>query len=258
MKKKITEKLRQIERDFGVKVLYACESGSRAWGFPSQNSDFDVRFIYVHQPEWYLSIDMKRDVIELPIDEWLDINGWELRKTLQLFRKSNPPLMEWLHSSMVYEFDETFVKEIKEMAHTAFSPISCIHHYLHMAKGNYRDYLKQEKVRVKKYFYVLRPLLACQYIEQYRQFPPLEFPFLVEQLLPQGELKEKIEQLLIRKHAGEKLDVEARISLLNAFIEERIHHYENSVKKINSEPVDITNKLDSFFQKTVKKHAIDI
>jgi uncharacterized protein len=95
MKQKIIEEIKKIEGTYKVKVLYACESGSRAWGFPSKNSDYDVRFIYIHEEDWYLSIDQKRDVIELPINDLLDINGWELTKALRLFRKSNPPLLEW-------------------------------------------------------------------------------------------------------------------------------------------------------------------
>src|SRR4029078_9708652 len=102
MREKIELELERIEKENDVKILFAVESGSRAWGFPSKDSDYDVRFIYVHKKDWYLSIDQKRDVIELPINNLLDINGWELRKALKLFRKSNPPLMEWLHSGIVY------------------------------------------------------------------------------------------------------------------------------------------------------------
>src|SRR5512138_462471 len=94
----ITSRLAEIESDNNIKIVYACESGSRAWGFPSANSDFDVRFIYARPVEWYLSIADARDVIECPIDDRLDISGWDIKKSLQLFRKSNPPLLEWLGS----------------------------------------------------------------------------------------------------------------------------------------------------------------
>lgn len=103
----IQQKLVEIEEKYKVKILYAVESGSRAWGFPSKDSDYDVRFIYIHSAEWYLSIDpqeigAKRGVIEEPIDELLDISGWEITKALRLFRKNNPPLLEWLRSNIVY------------------------------------------------------------------------------------------------------------------------------------------------------------
>jgi uncharacterized protein len=94
--------LSDIEKTHQVKIIYSCESGSRAWGFPSADSDYDVRFLYLHPVDWYLSIEDKRDVIEVPIKNKLDITGWDLRKALQLFRKSNPPLLEWLGSPIVY------------------------------------------------------------------------------------------------------------------------------------------------------------
>lgn len=94
MREEILKRLTDIEGEEDVKIFYACESGSRAWGFPSADSDYDVRFLYRHPEEWYLSVDLeeKRDVIERPINDDLDISGWDLRKALKLLRKSNPPL----------------------------------------------------------------------------------------------------------------------------------------------------------------------
>jgi hypothetical protein len=102
MKSRILKKLIEIEKNNDVKVIYACESGSRAWGFASEDSDYDVRFIYVHSKDWYLTIADKRDVIEIPFDGDLDINGWDIRKSLKLLRKSNSPLLEWLSSPIKY------------------------------------------------------------------------------------------------------------------------------------------------------------
>jgi len=113
--------LREIERAHNVTILYACESGSRAWGFASPDSDYDVRFVYVHRPAWYLTVDPGRDVIELPITDELDINGWELRKTLRLLRKSNGTLLEWLHSPIVYQRKEPWVEELKGFAYAHYS-----------------------------------------------------------------------------------------------------------------------------------------
>jgi uncharacterized protein len=103
----ISSRLAEIECDNTIRIVYACESGSRALGFPSANSDYDVRFIYIRPMEWYLSIDDKRDVLEYPIHEQLDINGWNLKKALQLLRKANPPLLEWLGSPIIY-FEKSF------------------------------------------------------------------------------------------------------------------------------------------------------
>ena len=152
----------EIERTEGVRLLYACESGSRAWGFASTDSDYDVRFLYLRPREWYLSIDVerRRDVIERPIDGLLDINGWDLRKALGLFRKSNPPLLEWLHSPIVYLDRHGVAERLRALLEQYYSPTACFHHYYHMAKGNYREYLKGEEVKLKKY--LLKQLLIYQ------------------------------------------------------------------------------------------------
>ena len=87
-----------------MRVLLAVESGSRAWGFASPNSDYDARFIYSSAPDWYLSIDLedKHDVIEYPIVDEIDLNGWDVRKALRLFARSNPAFVEWIQSPTIY------------------------------------------------------------------------------------------------------------------------------------------------------------
>lgn len=165
MKGKILNKLHEIEKREQIKILNAIESGSRGWGFASKDSDYDVRFIYVHPVDWYLSIEDKRDVIEYLEADSLDMNGWDIKKALQLFHNLNPPLYEWLTSPIVCRENEDFTERLRDLMATFYSPISCLYHYLHMAKGNYREYLKGDKVKVKKYFYVLRPILACMWIE---------------------------------------------------------------------------------------------
>ncbi|MGG3574596.1 nucleotidyltransferase domain-containing protein [Bacillus gobiensis] len=230
MNKKISAELQAIEKKHQVQILYACESGSRAWGFPSKDSDYDVRFIYIHKPDWYLSIEDKRDVIELPIDELLDINGWDLRKALNLFRKSNPPLMEWLKSDIVYKQNDWFLESMQELTNDYFSPLSCAHHYLNMARNNNRGYLQGDKVRIKKYFYVLRPLLACLWIQQYQSMPPMRFQELAHGMLPSGELNEQVEKLLERKTRGEELGTEPRVEIIHEFIEQTLPKIESFLK----------------------------
>ena len=134
-----------------------------------------MRFLYVHRRDWYLSVEDRRDVIEQPIADDLDVSGWELRKALRLLRKSNPPLLEWLKSPVVYRHDPVFAAEFGALATEFYSPRRCFAHYLHMAFGNWRDYLRgREEVSLKKYLYVFRPLLACRWIErQLGQVPML-------------------------------------------------------------------------------------
>jgi len=175
----IQRKLPEIEREHNVRILYAIESGSRAWGFESTDSDYDVRFIYVHAKNWYLNILPKRDVIEYPIENVFDFSGWDLRKTFFLMNKSNPVLFEWLRSPIVYLKDDYFFQIIDELSKIYFSPISSIYHYLHMANGNFRQYLQTDIVKTKKYFYVIRPILACLWIEKFNESPPMEFEKLL-------------------------------------------------------------------------------
>jgi uncharacterized protein len=113
---RVRDALAQVETERNVRVLFACESGSRAWGFASRDSDYDVRFLYVHRRDWYLSVEDRRDVIERPIADDLDVSGWELRKALRLLRKSNPPLFEWLKSPVVYRRDPAFAGELGALA----------------------------------------------------------------------------------------------------------------------------------------------
>ncbi|WP_201714729.1 nucleotidyltransferase domain-containing protein [Rossellomorea arthrocnemi] len=261
MKEHITEVIKQIELDNDIKILFACESGSRAWGFPSKDSDYDVRFIYIHKPNWYLSIDQKRDVIEIPardsisipIDPLLDMSGWELTKALRLFRKSNPPLLEWLKSSIVYYQSYSTIDQMRELDQRVFSPISCLYHYLNMAKGSFRDYLQGEEVRIKKYFYVLRPVLAAKWIEKYQSIPPMEFQELVEDLLPAGELKDSIATLLKRKKAGEELNLEPRLDIIHEYLHKEIEHLEAYVKSINIHIPDPTAELDMLFRNALNE-----
>ncbi|SDY03142.1 hypothetical protein SAMN05421736_101183 [Evansella caseinilytica] len=261
MKVHIQEVIKTIETDYEIKVLYACESGSRAWGFPSKDSDYDVRFIYVHKKNWYLSIDHQRDVIEIPardrismpIDKLLDVSGWELTKALRLFRKSNPPLLEWLRSSIVYHEAYSTAEKMRVLEQRIFTPVSCLHHYLSMAKGNFRDCLQGETVKIKKYFYVLRPVLAAKWIETYQTVPPIEFTALVADMLPSGELRPAVDDLLKRKMAGEELNLEPRIDVINQFLDEEIERLETYVKGLNIRVPDPTAQLDQLFRETLEE-----
>ncbi len=160
----ILRRLAATEAAHQVRIVLAIESGSRAWGFASPNSDFDVRFIYVAPPEWYLAVDLeeKRDVIEYPIVDDIDLNGWDLRKALRLFTKSNPALVEWIQSPIRYLERNDFAADMRALLPPLYSINSGLYHYRSMAKTNYHNHLLAEQVPLKKYFYVLRPLLASR------------------------------------------------------------------------------------------------
>jgi len=215
----ILTRLERIEREEAVCIVYACESGSRAWGFESQDSDYDVRFIYVQPTERYLSVMPKPDVIERPADEVFDISGWDLRKALQLLHRSNPPLLEWLQSPIVYRERSEIVSRIRGLIPQYYQPAACHHHYLHMAQGNNREYLQGETVWLKKYLYVLRPVLACLWIERGYGAVPVEFETLVERVVDDADVKTAIEDLVARKKAGDELSRGARIRVISDFLE---------------------------------------
>ena len=145
----IQQKLAEIEEKEDVKILHCVESGSRAWGFASPDSDYDVRFIYVRKRDFYLKLERTRDVIEWQLDETLDINSWDLQKALQLLYKSNPTIFEWNSSPIVYKTSDEWTY-IKEFINEYFLAKSGIYHYISTAKTNYREYLKGEMVRLKK------------------------------------------------------------------------------------------------------------
>ncbi|MEI5907397.1 nucleotidyltransferase domain-containing protein [Bacillus spongiae] len=259
MRDHIVEVIRAIENDYEVKILFACESGSRAWGFPSKDSDYDVRFIYIHKPTWYLSIDPKRDVIELPgkdsisipVHPLLDISGWELTKALRLYRKSNPALFEWLRSSIVYYESHSIMEKMNALDQKIFSPASCLYHYLNMAKKNFHTYLQGNEVQLKKYFYVLRPILAAKWIEKYSAIPPVEIQALVEDIILPGEVKESIIALINRKISGEKGKFDLKVEVINEYILKEIEHIEEFTKGVTKFIPDPTKELNKFFRNSL-------
>jgi len=219
IRKEIEATLTRIEHEHDVKILFACESGSRGWGFASPDSDYDVRFLYVHKRDWYLTVFPGRDVIELPVNEIYDVGGWDLRKALGLLRNGNATLVEWLSSPVVYCADALFLQQVRAAAQAVHRPERAFHHYLHMATKNYREYLQGETVRLKKYLHVLRPLFACLWIEQARGPVPMRFQDMVDALAADSELKAAIAALLDIKRRASEADHGKPMPTINAFIE---------------------------------------
>ena len=222
----ILSRLSSIESAQDVKILYACESGSRAWGFASPDSDYDVRFVYVHKRDWYLSFDVERqrDVIECPIEDDIDCSGWDLRKALQLFARTNGALLEWLNSPIRYRERGDAAESLRQLAPQRFNPTALCYHYSHLAKHNAREYLFEGQVRLKKYFYVLRALLAIRYIESERGIPPIRFDELVDAVAP-AEIRAGIRVLLDQKRATSEMGRGEPIPELGRFIEAELERH---------------------------------
>jgi uncharacterized protein len=245
---RVRDALARLERERNVRVLYACESGSRAWGFASRDSDYDVRFLYVHARDWYLSVEDRRDVLEEPLTDELDVSGWELRKALRLLRKSNPPLLEWLKSPVVYRRDARFTREFEELMAQFYSPQRCFAHYLHMASGNWRHYLQdRELVSLKKYLYVFRPLLACRWIERSLGQVPMLFQQLVESVLEEAEVRAALLLLVARKQAGEELNTEPPVELLSRFVQAELARLESLTAP--QDALGNVEELNQFFRR---------
>ena len=220
IRKEIMDKLAEIEEKENVKVLYAVESGSRAWGVESLDSDYDVRFIYVRPKNDYLSLQERRDVIEWQLDEVLDVNGWDLRKTLIQFRKGNATLFEWANSPIVYKTTNEW-KEVYESCKHYFSEKAALYHYYGTANSTFKQYLQDDQVNYKKYIYSLRPLLACHFIEDNHGIPPVRFEELRGQNLPR-ELSEEIDEMLITKGQIHEKDLNAKLPAIQNYIESEI------------------------------------
>lgn len=254
MEELIYRKLREIEKKENVKILLAVESGSRAWGFASPDSDYDVRFIYVRQKDDYLRLDKIRDVIELPLDDILDINGWDLQKTLRLLYKSNPTLFEWFSSPMVY-LETDFADEFRNIMTEYFSTKKSLYHYISMAEGNYREYLKSEMVKAKKYFYVLRPILACRWILDKGTPPPMVFSELMKSELP-DDLISDVEKLLDLKMNSPEIVKIPRIDKINEYLDKSIDEIKSVLQAMGEKKEVGWGELNDLFLKIVRGRKI--
>lgn len=216
----IQDTLALIEQEHHIRILYAVESGSRAWGFASPDSDYDVRYIYIRTVEDYLRIDSLRDTIEGPLDDILDFSGWDLKKALELLRKTNPSLMEWVQSPIVYRTSPEW-EILARYVSDYFSQQANLSHYFSMAHGNWQKHMRTEQIRLKGYLYVLRPLLCCLWLERYGTVPPVPYDQLCEGALP-AELKPVMADLLRRKLAADESEQTDHIPELTGFIEQEI------------------------------------
>jgi uncharacterized protein len=202
---RVVPELKAIERKNGITILYAVQAGSRAWGFPSPNSDYDIRFIYKHPLDWYLSLDNKRDVIEKKFGTDLELSGWDLKKALNLFKKSNPTMLEWLHTEERLIADPLFCNKIFPLQAELFSAVSCYHHYLSMSKANWYKWKKDAAKSTKLTLHLLRGIFCCLWIKEHGTFPPVKFQTLFEQTVKDPVVGRQVISILMLKKAGEEM-----------------------------------------------------
>ena len=195
--------------------------------------------------ESYLKLNRSRDVIELPIHDVLDINGWDVDKTLKLLHKSNPTVFEWFSSPLVYKTTD-FAEAFKPVMRRCFSSKRGLWHYLHMAEGNYREYLRGDMVKVKKYFYVLRPILACRWILEKGTPPPMLFSELAASQLP-NYLKETVAELLDRKMNSPEAKMIPRIDILSDYLDRSIAQVRALVEQYPKETIHDWEEFNTLF-----------
>ena len=253
VRNEILSRLTAIETECEVIVLYACESGSRAWGFESPDSDYDVRFVYARPRDWYLSFDVERqrDVIERPIVDDIDLHGWDIRKALHLFTRTNGALIEWLNSPLRYVEREGFAGDLRRLVPAHFNPTALCYHYSHMARRNAREYLLGGRVRLKKYFYVLRPLLAIRHIERGLGVPPVRFERLVDAVAPKG-IRPGIAGLLEEKRVTSEIGTGKPIPELGCFIEAELDRHGDAFSGLGRPDLlgseELRNRLNRIFR----------
>lgn len=251
MKEIILQKLNEIEEKENVRIIHCVESGSRAWGFASPDSDYDVRFIYVRNKNDYLRLENISDVIEWQLDDTLDINGWDLQKALRLLYKSNPTLFEWNNSEIVYKTTAELEK-VRGIINDYFVLKSGIYHYISAAKSNCHGFLETDEVKYKKYFYVLRPILACRWIIDKKSPPPILFSELIEAELDKSIIAE-VNKLLEIKINSPEISMGRRIDSLNNYIEEQFIELERLAAEMeNGKNSDWLN-LDRVFYEIVNE-----
>lgn len=251
MEEKIKKYLSELETVKGIKILLACETGSRAWGFPSPDSDFDVRVIYKHNKDWYLSLTEEKDTIEYFLENnEIDISGWDLRKSLRLLWKSNPPLLERIQSPIIYKVDNEFLSGINSVAEQTYSRIATIHHYLSMAKKAFEDVVESEEYKLKRFFYALRASVACIWILEKEEMPPIEFRKMLNGLDLPAHLTIRIDDLIEIKSTKSEAYLHKGESELIVLMKTCIERAESESQSLPASKSRISY-LNDFFLKTL-------
>lgn len=245
--------LQKIEQERNIQILYACESGSRAWGFPSPDSDYDIRFVYIRPIDWYLSISDRSDHITLPLDaNNFDIVGWDIRKVLSLLRKSNVSIFSWMQSPIVYQNRNGFLEKLQRVALPFFAPKPAMHHYLGLTRKIFQSELQKSEVNIKKYFYVLRPLLCARWIAEKGEAPPMLFQSLLPLIGGNSVLLEVIQELLQRKERALEGEYIAPIPLIHRFAEKELKELNLFAKTLSNAQPNAEN-LNRLFRQLLEE-----
>lgn len=254
MRAHIEATLDDVAREHGVTILYAAESGSRAWGFASPDSDYDVRFIYAHERDWYTSLHEARDVIERPLDDKLvDLVGWDVRKALRLLLKSNPPLYEWLVSPIVYRDDGTFRLAATTLFERHASPRVLAQAYHSIARSQRPERgVGGENVKLKRYFYLIRPLLSLSWVVENRSLPPMNLQQLMADVPLPAEVSDAVAALRAAKRATPELGYGPRVPAIDEWASAELQHLGEAMTALpDHDTSETAAAADALFRRTV-------
>lgn len=243
--KELTKILETIEASNNIKILYACETGSRAWGFPSPDSDYDVRFIYMHPPDWYLALNEQKDSIEFMDGDW-DITGWDLRKALRLLKKSNAALIERFQSPIVYKNEAGFKEDFKVLINQHYNPIAAFYHYHSLSTNFWSDIKNAQEIKLKSLMYIVRSLLCCVWALKDVEVLPMEIKPLLK-YAPQN-VNQKIEELIALKSGKNENYMHPIDKVMHEWIEATMQMLELEKANVRIHNADMQN-LNDFFLK---------
>lgn len=254
MKTTILQLIAQVERDKSIHIRYACESGSRAWGFPSPDSDYDIRFIYLHPRDWYLAVNEGEDNVRImpnsDSNRDLDGNGWDFRKFLRLMHASNASVFEWLNSPIVYLEDKPFTDGLRALSAQYFQPKKVMHHYLGIATGMLEKEFQEAQVKIKKYFYVLRPVLSAAWIAEHGTPPPVDFYELLPLVKGNLPVHQAIMNLLKQKETAMEGEKVQRVKVLDDFVSAEMERCETIARSLEKRH-PAWDAINDFYCKTL-------
>jgi predicted nucleotidyltransferase len=251
MNNTILNRLAEVAAEQKIKMLFACESGSRGWQFPSPDSDYDVRFIYVRPLRYYLSVMERSDDLQFAISGDLDMYGWDLRKVLQLMRKSNTTPFEWLQSPIVYRQEPGFRDELWALCQHYFGRRSNIHHYLGIAGGALETVTNGSEITIKKLFYVLRPLLAAKWCLEKQTIAPMTIGPLMS-LLPDAMQRQVSDLIALKATAAEGFIINISAGL-KTYIDTEFARIIEASRNLQRDHFEV-DQLDDFFINTITRY----
>ena len=252
IKQSILQKLKQTEETYEVKIPLAIESGSRGWGFAALDADYDCRFLYVHKKDWYLSVLERKDFIEYAVDEVFDIKGYDISRTLKYIMKPQATIYEWISSNVVYIRDIPVLAKLQDLAAEFFNPIPISYHYLYLARKMYADINEAPAAKIKKYFYILRPIANLNYIWQHRKMPYMEYDRTLAEIEICPAISSAIQELKERKMSAQEHDLIPKVEPLMDYFQSEIAKFDHCLKDMKHTKNKNYASVDEVFRSIIE------